>query len=1078
MIAPTAALAVSGGTACVQPTQTFGAGAQGSYVVPAGVYAVAVGAAGAPGAAANSTSYSAAGGAGAAVSTTLSVTPGEVLDYAVGTTNGISGGLSGSAPSGGSGASQGPYAAGGGGGASFIRNAGTVLVAAGAGGGGGYGSSAAGGDAGPGTATSTSGVFNGGDGRKVYGGYSVPTGGSSVPGTGAGAGAYGGAGSSGSGSVGGNAAFNTAAGGGGGGFMGGGGGAYGQGFPSSGGAGSSFVATAYTIVANYGSGSVTFPATADPLFQSVTGATFGGGVNSPFTVCAPGGPPTTLTESGTLPDGVSFVDNGDGTGTLTGAATQIGEFPLHFTSTSPGGTESQDFTLTVNDITAKTLEVTATPAGITAGDSVQVTVTAYDAQHDVATTDGDTVDLSSSDLGANMPSTAVLVNGTATFTAQLTTSGAQTVTVNDLAAEGPISGTSDDVTVTPGIASSLGVVMPDPETAGQSVSAVITARDNYGNIDTNDTATVHLTSTDPAAVLPADFALTAGSATVPVTFKTAGTQLLTANAPGVGGDSGLVTVTAADTDSLVLTTPASVVASSNNWVQVAPQDAYGNSTTTSDVLHFTSTDPHAVLPADAAWGSVPGGFDATFKTAGTQTITVTDVTNPAVHLGSQDVTVTAGDAQQLVTHTGDLQSARAGHGFTAPLSVLVTDADGNPVAGQQVDFAVPADSGSAFGGSVTTSAVSDSHGIATASPLTAGPTAGPLTVTATSISSGTPVLGSTSFTETITASDAELAAIPITSKGIGTAPQSGTAHATAGGSVTLLDGLHQPVNEVVTPQGTYVLDPASGVITFVAVTGFSGTATPVTYQLTDAYNLQATSTYTPTVTAPAPVLPPVKPLPVGTARVRTAGHLVLTGSSFSATCTLSAPSIKTCRTSIAAHVSGRQVVVGTSATVKALRGAKSVKTVVRLTALGRALAAQVGGVKVTVSALVVKPDGHKLAAKALADIVNKHVVVAKPALFPTKVTTLTATAKHDLAALKARRGAVKIVTCVGYTDSVGNATANLALGKARAKAVCAALAGYGVKLVVVSRGNAHPVGDNATAAGRALNRRVEISFTY
>lgn len=65
----------------------------------------------------------------------------------------------------------------------------------------------------------------------------------------------------------------------------------------------------------------------------------------------------------------------------------------------------------------------------------------------------------------------------------------------------------------------------------------------------------------------------------------------------------------------------------------------------------------------------------------------------------------------------------------------------------------------------------------------------------------------------------------------------------------------------------------------------------------------------------------------------------------------------------------------------------------------------------------------------------------------------------------------------GYTDSAGDATANLVLSQQRAEAVRFALQVAGVapgRLTAVGRGEANPVADNGSAAGRARNRRVEI----
>ena len=67
-------------------------------------------------------------------------------------------------------------------------------------------------------------------------------------------------------------------------------------------------------------------------------------------------------------------------------------------------------------------------------------------------------------------------------------------------------------------------------------------------------------------------------------------------------------------------------------------------------------------------------------------------------------------------------------------------------------------------------------------------------------------------------------------------------------------------------QGTYTLDTTTGVVSFVPVLGYAGTATAATYRLTDAYGQTASSTYTPTVTLPAgPTAPAKTSSGVGTA---------------------------------------------------------------------------------------------------------------------------------------------------------------------------------------------------------------------
>ncbi len=68
----------------------------------------------------------------------------------------------------------------------------------------------------------------------------------------------------------------------------------------------------------------------------------------------------------------------------------------------------------------------------------------------------------------------------------------------------------------------------------------------------------------------------------------------------------------------------------------------------------------------------------------------------------------------------------------------------------------------------------------------------------------------------------------------------------------------------------------------------------------------------------------------------------------------------------------------------------------------------------------------------------------------------------------------------GYTDSVGSSAANLALADRRARSVRSALLELGVggeRLSTRAFGEENPIGDNATAAGRQMNRRVELVFS-
>lgn len=74
----------------------------------------------------------------------------------------------------------------------------------------------------------------------------------------------------------------------------------------------------------------------------------------------------------------------------------------------------------------------------------------------------------------------------------------------------------------------------------------------------------------------------------------------------------------------------------------------------------------------------------------------------------------------------------------------------------------------------------------------------------------------------------------------------------------------------------------------------------------------------------------------------------------------------------------------------------------------------------------------------------------------------------------------RIVRIEGYSDSSGKREENLELSKARAQTVADALIDLGVdakRIEVQGFGESFPVAENASAKGRAQNRRVEILFS-
>ena len=86
-----------------------------------------------------------------------------------------------------------------------------------------------------------------------------------------------------------------------------------------------------------------------PVITSAGATTFTVGTAGSFTVTTTGNPTAALSQTGSLPSGVTFTDNGNGTATLAGTPATGGSFPLTITATDgTAPNASQAFTLTVN----------------------------------------------------------------------------------------------------------------------------------------------------------------------------------------------------------------------------------------------------------------------------------------------------------------------------------------------------------------------------------------------------------------------------------------------------------------------------------------------------------------------------------------------------------------------------------------------------------------------------------------------------------------------------------------------------------------------------------------------------------
>ncbi len=84
-----------------------------------------------------------------------------------------------------------------------------------------------------------------------------------------------------------------------------------------------------------------------PVFESSAAATFVAGVPHTSGVVTQAFPRAALSVDGTLPTGVTFTDNGDGTGTFAGTATKPGTYPVTISAVNSVGRQTQPYTITV-----------------------------------------------------------------------------------------------------------------------------------------------------------------------------------------------------------------------------------------------------------------------------------------------------------------------------------------------------------------------------------------------------------------------------------------------------------------------------------------------------------------------------------------------------------------------------------------------------------------------------------------------------------------------------------------------------------------------------------------------------------
>ncbi len=174
----------------------------------------------------------------------------------------------------------------------------------------------------------------------------------------------------------------------------------------------------------------------------------------------------------------------------------------------------------------------------------------------------------------------------------------------------------------------LSLQLPPTVTAGTSVKVSVTARHPAGDLDCGYNGTLHISSSDAGALLPADIRLTDGSATFALIFTSAGSHSVTATDTQESATttrSAEVTVTAAAATRFSLGAPTHVAAGVPFVVTVIALDGFDNiARHYGGTLHLVSSDGAATLPMDTTLTDGCGSFTLSLATLGDQFLTATD----------------------------------------------------------------------------------------------------------------------------------------------------------------------------------------------------------------------------------------------------------------------------------------------------------------------------------------------------------------------------------------------------------------------------------------------------------------------
>ena len=355
----------------------------------------------------------------------------------------------------------------------------------------------------------------------------------------------------------------------------------------------------------------------------------------------------------------------------------------------------------------------AIPSPQIAGVPVAVTIRATDTSgNTVPGYAGDVIVSGNTGPGSISPSLVTFTNGVWTGPVTLYgAGGAVRLTCSDFSAP-PHLGTSGSIVVNPGPFTKLQIILPGEtakggtadgkdgtptsQTAGSPFSLTVRAVDQYWNLVNGVSDRIAFASTDSFATIPPETTLVNGQIVFNARLYKSGSQTITVsdvdNSAIQPNTSGAVTVIGGAFSRVLILAPGESPApgtstgrtgaatdQSINYaftLTILATDQWWNPVSgPTDVVHITSGDPLAQLPADQAMVNGVASMTMRLSTGGFQQISVTDVTQPSKQGSTTQVrAISSGFHLEAAVSPG---SARAGEPFT--LTVKVTNDAGSVI---------------------------------------------------------------------------------------------------------------------------------------------------------------------------------------------------------------------------------------------------------------------------------------------------------------------------------------------------------------------------------------------------------------